>query len=220
MARPDVPAPRSPGAGLPTARSRIRASALELFAAHGVDRTTVRAIAAHAAVSPALVLHHYGSKQALRREVDAAVAQRFADAITAADDARGADPLDRITRSMAAVLADPAVRAYLRRELCDGAAAGQQLFDRLYGLVHAELAELENAGVVRRGTDPHHRTCHVLYLVLGPLAFAPLLAKHHPEMDESEAAVAARGAATLDLLRNGLFETGQLSEESGRGPAR
>src|SRR5690349_24242176 len=167
MSSPGVPAPRSPAAVAPSARARIRTSALELFAAHGVDRTTVRAIAAHAAVSPALVLHHYGSKQALRSEVDAAVAQRFAEALAAAGEKRSGDPLGRVTRSLATVLADGPVRAYLRRELCEGAAAGQQLFDRLYALVRDELDELERKGTIRPGTDPHLRTCHVLYLVLG-----------------------------------------------------
>lgn len=49
---------------------RIRLAALELFGDQGFDRTTVRQIAGHAGVSPALVMHHFGSKHQLRQAVD------------------------------------------------------------------------------------------------------------------------------------------------------
>jgi AcrR family transcriptional regulator len=58
------------GQGDLTARARIRHQALRLFADHGPDAVTVRQIATAAGVSPALLLHHYGSKQGLRRAVD------------------------------------------------------------------------------------------------------------------------------------------------------
>lgn len=44
-----------------TARAVIRDEALRLFAERGPDDVTVRQIAA-AGVSPALVVHHFGSK--------------------------------------------------------------------------------------------------------------------------------------------------------------
>ena len=45
-----------------TARARIRDAALARFGAEGIAGTSVRAVAADAGVSPALVLHHFGSK--------------------------------------------------------------------------------------------------------------------------------------------------------------
>ena len=48
-----------------TAEARIRQAAIELFPVDGIDGTTIRAVAAAASVSPALVLHHFGSKQGL-----------------------------------------------------------------------------------------------------------------------------------------------------------
>ena len=53
-----------------TARAVIRDEALRLFAAQGPDAVTVRQIAAAAGVSPALVVHHFGSKEGLREVVD------------------------------------------------------------------------------------------------------------------------------------------------------
>lgn len=47
------------------ARGDILASARELFAANGFDKTTVRAVAARAGVDPALVHHYFGTKSEL-----------------------------------------------------------------------------------------------------------------------------------------------------------
>ena len=52
-----------------TARARIRDTALELFAEHGEGMVTMRQIAEQAGVSPALVVHHFGSKDGLRDAV-------------------------------------------------------------------------------------------------------------------------------------------------------
>jgi AcrR family transcriptional regulator len=54
-----------------TARARIRHAAIRLFADRGIDGTTVRDIAREAGVSPGLLRHHFGSKEALRQVCDA-----------------------------------------------------------------------------------------------------------------------------------------------------
>ncbi|WP_019924994.1 TetR/AcrR family transcriptional regulator [Nocardia sp. BMG111209] len=46
-------------------RDRILDAAREIFAERGYERTTIRAVAAAAAVDPALVMQHFGSKQQL-----------------------------------------------------------------------------------------------------------------------------------------------------------
>lgn len=58
---------RRPGrpAGNSDNRERILASARELFARHGIDRTSIRAVAAAADVDAALVHHYFGTKQQL-----------------------------------------------------------------------------------------------------------------------------------------------------------
>ena len=46
-------------------RERILANARELFARNGIDKTSIRAVAAAAGVDPALVHHYYGTKRQL-----------------------------------------------------------------------------------------------------------------------------------------------------------
>ncbi|GAY18200.1 TetR family transcriptional regulator [Mycobacterium sp. shizuoka-1] len=64
MSTPPAKRPgRPPGAS--DTRDRILASARELFARNGIDKTSIRAIAAAAGVDSALVHHYFGTKQQL-----------------------------------------------------------------------------------------------------------------------------------------------------------
>jgi AcrR family transcriptional regulator len=51
--------------GTSDTRERILASARELFARNGIDKTSIRAVATDAGVDPALVHHYFGTKQQL-----------------------------------------------------------------------------------------------------------------------------------------------------------
>lgn len=66
MAAPDN-SRRRPGrpAGSSDTSERILSSARELFAHNGIDRTSIRAVAAKAGVDAALVHHYFGTKQQL-----------------------------------------------------------------------------------------------------------------------------------------------------------
>ena len=66
-----VPAPKPPtqrAQQRQQTQARILASARELFAASGYDRTTIRAVATAAGVNPGLVMHYFGSKEELFRQ--------------------------------------------------------------------------------------------------------------------------------------------------------
>jgi len=65
MAR--APARRGRRPGSPATRPAILAAARPLFAERGYDATSIRAVAAAAAVDPALVHHYFGTKEGLFR---------------------------------------------------------------------------------------------------------------------------------------------------------
>src|SRR5271170_3379588 len=69
------PADKSAAPGDLTARARIREAAISHFADDGYERTTIRAIASTAGVSPGLLRHHFGSKEELRRACDEHIAE-------------------------------------------------------------------------------------------------------------------------------------------------
>lgn len=70
-------------------RTAVLDTALELFARHGFADTSLRDISKHSGVSHPLILHHFGTKEALYSEVKRRVvegyAQRFPSAVRAAN---------------------------------------------------------------------------------------------------------------------------------------
>ncbi len=147
-----------------TAAATIRDTAMRLFAERGAADVTVREIAAAAGVSPSLVIHHYGSKDALRAAVDRRVIGLVDALVTELTDSSGGGAP---TASLAAALADhlerdPLLPAYVRRLLIDGGEHAQQLFRSLYDALLSGFASLEAAGIVRPTTDAPVRAAFLL----------------------------------------------------------
>jgi AcrR family transcriptional regulator len=154
-----------------TTRASIRNAALALFAEHGPDRVTVRQIASTVGVSPALVLHHFGSKDGLRASCDELAARAF-DAVLEHLETSDADAMaDALTGPGSASVAEAFARgfppgsplpAYLRRLLLAGDPAGRALFGRWFSATRRFLDELTAAGVARPTADPDVRAAFLL----------------------------------------------------------
>src|SRR4051812_20349075 len=150
-----------------TAKASIRNAALRLFAERGHDAVTVREIAAAAGVSPALVVHHFGSKDGLRAAVDDHAAQAF-DALFAMDER---DLAEAMTGDSGGSVAEMFARAfphgsplpaYLRRLLLVNDPAGSALFGRWHALTLRLLESMTAAGVARPSEDPAVRAAFLL----------------------------------------------------------
>lgn len=152
-----------------TARAIIRNAALRLFADRGPDAVTVREIAAQAGVSAALVVHHFGSKDGLRAEVDAFAARAF-DALF---EAMPTEELAELLAGGAATgsLAEAFARgfptgsplpAYLRRLLLTNDPAGAALFGRWYAATRDLLDAMVDLGAARPSEDPDVRAAFFL----------------------------------------------------------
>jgi AcrR family transcriptional regulator len=150
-----------------TGKANIRNAALRLFAERGHDAVTVREIAAAAGVSPALVVHHFGSKEGLRAAVDDYAGQAF-DALFEMDEQAVADMLtgDGVM-SLAEMFArvfphGSPLPAYLRRLLLTNDPAGAALFGRWYSLTRRLLDAMTEIGAARPGEDPAIRAAFLL----------------------------------------------------------
>uniref|UniRef100_UPI003F4933A5 TetR/AcrR family transcriptional regulator n=1 Tax=Nonomuraea bangladeshensis TaxID=404385 RepID=UPI003F4933A5 len=124
-----------------TARARIRDAALRHFGEHGFDRATTRAIAETAGVSPGLLRHHFGSKQALREACDAHLVKlisRINEQVAADMAAGGVNGVNHVAASMAAL--GPYQR-YLARALTEGRA--EPVFDAMVRMSEQWLAGLD-----------------------------------------------------------------------------
>jgi AcrR family transcriptional regulator len=150
-----------------TGKANIRNAALRLFAERGHDAVTMREIAAAAGVSPALVVHHFGSKEGLRAAVDEYAAQAF-DALFSMDER---DVAEAMSGDGGASVAEIFARAlphgsplpaYLRRLLLTNDPAGAALFGRWYALTCRLLDSMTEIGVARPAADPAVRAAFLL----------------------------------------------------------
>ncbi len=194
-----------------TAKATIRNTALRLFADRGPDAVTVREVAAAAGVSPALVMHHFGSKAGLREAVDEHVAHSFdavLDALT--DDGLG----DALTGGGSRSLAEAFVAGfppgsplpdYLRRLLLTNDATGDRVFAHWFAEGERVLAGLEAAGVAR---PSHDRKVRAAFLLVNDVA-AILLARHITQVCGVDllttAGMTQWAAEAVDVYSQGAF---------------
>lgn len=187
-----------------TGRARLREAALRLFAERGFEATSTRAVAAAAGLSPALVIHHFGSKDGLRAAVDEEVLGRVGAALRDVD--TGGDLMAAVGAVSARMFgADPVLRGYLRRVLQEDSPASAALFGRLLAGARAELDRLIAAEGAAAGVDRQWAPFQMLCLILGPLLLEPVM---QPNLDRpmfDPQVLAERSAANQRLLRHGLF---------------
>jgi AcrR family transcriptional regulator len=108
MSSPSKRTGRRPGAT--DTRDQIADAARTLFAEVGYERTSFRKIAAAAGVDPALVVHFYGSKEGLFRQV-MALPPEIADALARLADGPRETVGRRLAEAVVGALENPASRA-------------------------------------------------------------------------------------------------------------
>ncbi|WNI28282.1 TetR family transcriptional regulator [Streptomyces sp. ITFR-6] len=152
--------------------ARILASARELFAAKGFERTTIRAVAAAAGVNPALVMQYFGSKRGLFTQAVQAIpvpsgtadADELVDQLLATLGLKIGGLPEGTLAMMRSMLTDPAAAEHVR------VALGSQLDGIGAALPAAEDPELRAALIVTTllGITIGHQ-----FLELAPLRDAP-----------------------------------------------
>jgi AcrR family transcriptional regulator len=157
-----------------TAAAAIRIAAMELFAERGYAEVTVRQIASAAGVSPALVIHHYGSKDKLRAVLEervAAFVESMLVELARAPEEGGSSTVAKLFANR--LEREPAMAGYVRRLLADGGPAGVALYERLFEATRAGMQELQQAGVVRPALDERLRSAFLLGNDLAMLLLRP-----------------------------------------------
>lgn len=185
-----------------TARARIRDAAIELFGRDGFERTTVRVIATEAGVSPALVVHHYGSKEQLREVCEQHLLAVVREGKSKALSGQAPPSLE----SYLATVEDsgPLLR-YLARTLQEGGPAASRIFGGLVDDTVDYLAASEAAGVVRPTQDPRARATALVSWGLSHLLLGRLLAQSFGDEYDEAAALARVAGPALEIYTDGLF---------------
>jgi AcrR family transcriptional regulator len=136
-----------------TAAARIRDAAIAQFGEHGFG-VGLRSIAEAAGVSAALVIHHFGSKDGLRKACDDYVAEEIRSGKSEA--MRSSDPATWFA-AMAEIEEYAPLMAYLVRTMQSGGELANTLWRRMIDNAESYLDEGVQTGILKPSRDPRAR---------------------------------------------------------------
>lgn len=183
---------------------RILEAAVRLLGRNGIAATSLKAIAAEAGVSQALIIHHFGSKDGLRRACDAHVNRLIrARKESVIDEGPNPDPLHGLR-----MMADGRdLMRYLVRTLTEGG-------DGVDAAGHVALGVEE--GAFRPSNMPRERVALLTLWSLGALVLHEhlhrLLGVDLLADDYGPAGLAPYLRPALEIFTNGLLTDGAYEE--------
>jgi len=145
---------------------RILDAAMMLFGEHGFRGTTLKDIATEAGVSQALIVHHYGSKAALRAKCDEHVAELIR---TRKEEALGGQPQIDPFIAVRQLSDGRVLLRYLTRTLTEGGGHATQLIDDMIADAEEYMAQGERAGMIKPSAVPRDRVVVLVLWSLGAL---------------------------------------------------
>lgn len=186
-------------------RAAIRDAAIARFAVGGFD-VGLRAIADDAGVSPALILHHFGSKDGLRAVCDShvlAVTHEHKQAAVQAETGPGS-----AFASMAMLDELAPIVGYALQSIQAGGETARTFFDSFVEDAESWVTEGVASGVIKPSRDEGAR---IRYLTLSGFAALLLDMRLNPPADPTDLPGAIRGylgrygLASIELFCQGLY---------------
>ncbi|MBU4214084.1 MAG: TetR family transcriptional regulator [Actinobacteria bacterium] len=199
----------SPEADL-TARARIRDAALRRFATDGFG-APVRLVAADAGVSPALVIHHFGSKEGLRRACDEYVRTVIAEGKDPMYAASGAARRADLLAMLADVERFGVPTLYLLKAFQAGGDLARELIEDMVELTRSTLDDGVRAGTIRPSRDADARARYLVMLSVGSLVADQAL---HPSDPADPGAFVREYMSRSALPSAELFTEGLLIDRT------
>jgi AcrR family transcriptional regulator len=189
-----------PAGDAPDLRPRLLDAAIACYVRTGIAATSLRAIAAEAAVTPALLHYYFGDKAQLQQAV---VEERLVPAF-----AEVREPLLRAGDDVAAhlVARHPWLPSlWVREVLCEGGALRELMLTRIGPQLPAQLAarfaRAQRSGQLDPALDPRLLVVSLVGLTLFPAAGAPIWRQF---FDASDLDAVALRDHTIALLDRGI----------------
>ena len=136
-----------------TTAAKIRDAAIEQWGQHGFH-VSLRAIAGAAGVSAALVIHHFGSREGLRKACDDYVAEEVRSAKS--ESLQSADPATWFAQ-IAEIESYAPMMAYLVRSMQSGTELAKAFWQKMIDNAEGYLEEGVRAGTLKPSRDPKAR---------------------------------------------------------------
>lgn len=160
-----------------TATARIRDAAIEQFGEHGFG-VGLRAIAEAAGVSAALVIHHFGSKENLRKACEEYIAEEIRN--TKSEALQSNDPATWFAQ-LAEIEDYAPLMAFLVRSMQAGGDLANMLWRRMIDNAEEYMDEGVRAGTIKPSRDPQSRAKYLA--ITGGGGFLLYLQMHETPTD-------------------------------------
>jgi AcrR family transcriptional regulator len=133
-----------------TTREQLLKIAVEMFAENGFAGTSLRSIAKKAGVSPALLIHHFGTKEALIKE---AISETLGAWVAGEKAAMLDDESKQLQNWRALMEKGTTPLNFFRQVLLAGGEYSQRLFDAAVSESEVLLDQMKQAGRLRDISD-------------------------------------------------------------------
>ncbi|MCA5891874.1 TetR/AcrR family transcriptional regulator [Isoptericola sp. NEAU-Y5] len=193
-------------------RARIRDAAVLRFAKSGFG-ASVRSIAAEAGVSPALVIHHFGSKDELHAACDEHV---LAWIVETKRQNMGKAARGQLLEVLAQADDMAPLVGYVLRSLQAGGSVGRTFVEHMIDDAEQYTAEAVADGIVRPSRDERARVRYLVYSSLGALMLSVTM---NPPEDPEDVNAAVRAFTDdlylpmLEMFTEGFLTTRRMLDD-------
>ena len=197
-------------------KERLIEVAIEVLAREGFASASLRMIAIEAGVSPALLVHHFGSRQKLIEEAIEAALGEWMESKDELTEIAGASLSDAIAQWPAAAQDGKTKLEFFKQVMLAGGKPAEHLFHQMQLESRTRLEHFTKSGMMREIHDIDTAATLLAAYALAPLLLSGPMSKHlgaeftDPKISERLA------ASSLELFGLFLPDTSTL-ESTGKG---
>ena len=185
-----------------TTREQLLKIAVEMFAENGFAGTSLRSIAKKAGVSPALLIHHFGTKEALIKE---AISETLGAWVAGEKAAMLDDESKQLQNWRALMEKGTTPLNFFRQVLLAGGEYSQRLFDAAVSESEVLLDQMKQAGRLRDISDKQTTALLMTVSGLGSVLLMSHIEKTMGGSISSDHVASRLMNSNNEMLRDGIF---------------
>lgn len=195
-------------------KEELLAVAVEMFAADGFQKTSLRSIAKAAGVSPALMIHHFGTKENL---IDLAIVNTLGDWVAKEKLAMLEDQESQLSSWQSIIEQGATPLNFFRQVLLAGGKYAARLFDVAVQESEQLLAASAKNGILKTVADRHATAILMTISGLGSLILMEHIESHMGGSLGSPAVAQRLMLANNEMLQDGIFFPSTQTKEEKVG---
>jgi AcrR family transcriptional regulator len=185
-----------------TTRDQLLSIAVEMFAEKGFAGTSLRSIAKQAEVSPALLVHHFGTKDALVKE---AISKTLGDWVADEKAAMLDDESHQVENWQSLAAKGTTSLNFFRQALLAGGEYSQRLFDAAFLESEALLDQMQAVGRLKDISDKQTTALMMTISGLGSVLFMSQIEQTLGGPISSDQVASRLVNANQEMMQDGVF---------------